>query len=38
MAITTKNVYASYTNISDIKSYWINNIANKYFDFNNERT
>ena len=35
MATTTNNVYADYTNISDIKSYWLNNIATKYFDFNN---
>ena len=35
MATTTKTVYASYTNISDIKSYWYNQIAPNYLDFNN---
>ena len=29
------NTIANYTNISNIKSYWMNNIANNYFDFNN---
>lgn len=34
MAITSSNS-ASYTNISDIKSYWLNTIAQNYLDFNN---
>ena len=35
MATTSKTVYADYTNISSIKSYWREHIAPNYFDFNN---
>lgn len=35
MATATTNVNASYTNLADIKSYWIDTIAPNYFNFNN---
>lgn len=35
MATVSNNVHATYTNLSDIKSYWINTIAPNYLDFNN---
>ena len=35
MAIANTNVRASYTNLADIKSYWINTIAPNYFNFSN---
>ena len=35
MAIATSNLRASYTNLADIKSYWIDTIAPNYFNFNN---
>ena len=35
MATTTKNIYANYTNIASIKSYWLDTIAPNYFNFNN---
>ena len=35
MAQTTSKLYTNYTNISDIKSYWLDNVAKNYFDFDN---
>ncbi len=35
MATTTNEIYADYTNIANIKSYWFNTIAPNYLDFNN---
>ena len=34
MPTTPVNVYPNYTNISDIKKYWLNNIAPNYLELN----
>ena len=35
MATVSNNLYPNYTNLSSIKSYWIDAIAPNYFDFEN---